>query len=63
MEKAKAVFFAAVVLAVMIVIALRGCPRRYHGRRSWNHRQGAEVRSATLHCRQSSQVRTGIKES
>jgi hypothetical protein len=33
MGKMKKVLMAAVILAVMVVMALRGCPRRTHGRR------------------------------
>ncbi|MEJ2685095.1 MAG: hypothetical protein P8Z71_11960 [Candidatus Sulfobium sp.] len=64
MGKMKSLLFAVVILAVMIVMALRGCPRRYHGRRSRYHRQGAAVHRPTLRCqRVLPTVRTRIEES
>ncbi|MEJ2695931.1 MAG: hypothetical protein P8013_04715 [Candidatus Sulfobium sp.] len=37
MGRIRAAFFVAVIIAIMVVMALRGCPRRTHGRQSSSH--------------------------
>jgi hypothetical protein len=43
MEKIKKVLFALVLLAVMLVMALRGCPRHTHFRGKGSHRHTPAV--------------------